>query len=301
LLDQIGGLVLADRDNAFLGQTRAVAADHGIAHENLSSAEIGRRFPMFNVSAETEGYFEPQAGFVRPEAAVSAQLALAQQLGAELRVGEAVSSWSASAAGVDVSTATGGFEAQQLVLCVGAWITKLLVAGSVEVAIYPQLLHWFPIRRGYDALRAMPVFVWETGAERNDFAHATAFYGFPAIDGPNGGVKLATETYDETVDPDELAVPYEGDTGRKIYEQQLASRLPWVGPEALRTVRCLYTSTRGSRFIIDRHPAYRNVMIVSACSGHGFKHSPAIGEAVAQVIADGVSDIDLSPFRMPSK
>jgi sarcosine oxidase len=298
LLHQIGGLVLADRDNDFLEQTRAVAADHGIAHENLSSAELVQRFPMFNVSAETEGYFEPEAGFVRPEAAVSAQLALAQRLGAELRVGETASSWSSSATGVVVTTATGGFEAQQLVLCAGAWITKLLPPGSVEVAIYPQLLHWFPIRRGYDALRAMPVFVWETGADRNEFAHATAFYGFPAIDGPDGGVKLATETYDETIDPDELAVPYEGDTGRQIYEQQLASRFPWVGPEALRSVRCLYTSTRGSRFIIDRHPAHQNVMIVSACSGHGFKHSPAIGEAVAQVIADGVSDIDLRPFRL---
>jgi sarcosine oxidase len=70
-----------------------------------------------------------------------------------------------------------------------------------------------------------------------------------------------------------------------------------VGAEALRTVRCLYTSTRGSRFIIDRHPEHENVMIVSACSGHGFKHSPAIGEAVAQIIADGVSELDLRPFR----
>jgi sarcosine oxidase len=294
LLHQVGGLVLGDRDNAFLGQTRAVAVEHGIAHENLSSAEIARRFPMFNVSAETEGYFEPSAGFVRPEAAVSAQLGLAQQVGAELRLGEEVSLWSSGTTGVAVSTATGEYEAQQLVLCAGPWITKLLPEDSLEVAIHPQLLHWFPIRRGYAALRSMPVFVWDTGEERDDFAHATAFYGFPAIDGPDGGVKLATETYEVTVDPDEPAV---GDGGGHGLVRQLASRFPWVGAEALRTVRCLYTSTRGSRFIIDRHPEHENVMIVSACSGHGFKHSPAIGEAVAQIIADGVSELDLRPFR----
>jgi sarcosine oxidase len=65
----------------------------------------------------------------------------------------------------------------------------------------------------------------------------------------------------------------------------------------VRTVSCLYTCAAGSRFLIDRHPEHDNVVIVSACSGHGFKHSPAIGEAVAQWLGDGHSTIDLAPFR----
>ena len=40
------------------------------------------------------------------------------------------------------------------------------------------------------------------------------------------------------------------------------------------------------------------VLIVSPCSGHGFKHSPAIGEAVAQWILGGASDLDLEPFAL---
>jgi sarcosine oxidase len=301
LLHQTGGLVLGDRDNAFLERTRTVAVAHGIVHENLSSAEILRRFPMFNVSADTEAYFEPEAGFVRPEAAVSAQLALARDLGAEVRLCCPVMSWTSSETGVVVMTATGTLEARRLVLCAGAWVGELVPASILEVQIYPQLLNWFPIRRGYQALRAMPVFVWETGAERTEFAHATAFYGFPAIDGPVGGVKLATETYEATVDPDEPAILCAGDAGRQVYEQHLAKRFPWVGAAPLRTVSCLYTSTRGSRFIIDGHPGHQNVTIVSACSGHGFKHSAAIGEAVAQLIADGGAEIDLTPFRIGSQ
>jgi len=81
-----------------------------------------------------------------------------------------------------------------------------------------------------------------------------------------------------------------------MYEHVVAPHLPWLGPEPLRTVSCLYTSTRGSRFVIDRHPAHDSVLIVSACSGHGFKHSPAIGEAVAQWLAGDEPDIDLSAF-----
>jgi len=64
-----------------------------------------------------------------------------------------------------------------------------------------------------------------------------------------------------------------------MYERYIAPYLPWLGAGPVKTVSCLYTSTRGSRFVIDRHPEHDSVLIVSACSGHGFKHSPAIGEA----------------------
>jgi sarcosine oxidase len=40
-------------------------------------------------------------------------------------------------------------------------------------------------------------------------------------------------------------------------------------------------------------------MIVSACSGHGFKHSAAIGEAVAEAVSTGTTPAVLAPFRLP--
>ena len=81
-----------------------------------------------------------------------------------------------------------------------------------------------------------------------------------------------------------------------MYERCIAPYLPWLGARSLKTVSCLYTCTRGSRFVIDRHPEHDPVMIVSACSGHGFKHSPAIGEAVAQWLTGREPDINLSAF-----
>jgi sarcosine oxidase len=83
-----------------------------------------------------------------------------------------------------------------------------------------------------------------------------------------------------------------------MYEQCIAPYLPWLGSQPLRTVSCLYTSTHGSRFVIDRHPEHDSVLIVSACSGHGFKHSPAIGEAVAQWLTGHRPDIDLGAFGL---
>ncbi len=305
LLEQVGGLVIGRRDEGFLEQTRAVARQHGIRHRNLSRTQLRNEFPMFAAPDDTEAYFEPEAGFVRPEAAITAQLTLARRAGAELRLGETVRSWEASPGTVTVTTDTATLAARELVLCAGAWISKLVPPSAGLFAVYPQILHWFGIRHGYEALRRMPIFIWEmvgTG-ERDAFTHLSGgFYGFPAIDGPTGGLKLATERYDATVDPDRD--PAAGadtalaDSARTLHERYLARHFPWVTPEPLRIASCLYTCTRASRFIIDQHPDHPNVRIVAACSGHGFKHSPAIGEAVAQTVCAGASEIDLTPFAL---
>lgn len=299
VLEQIGGLVIGRRDDGFLEQTRAVARRHGIRHRNLSHAHLTDEFPMFNAPDDTEAYFEPEAGFVRPESAITAQLTLARAAGAELRLGESVLSWTASSDGVTVTSDTATLEAQELVLCAGAWITQLVPESAGLFAVYPQILDWFGIRRGYEALRQMPIFIWEMAGAPDPFTHLSGgFYGFPALDGPNGGVKLATERYDATVDPDGRADTQLADAARALHERYLARYFPWVTAAPLRTTSCLYTCTRGSRFIIDRHPNHRNVQIVAACSGHGFKHSAAIGEAVAQTITAGVSELDLTPFAL---
>ena len=298
LLTRSGGLILAHAGDPFLNQTLAVARQYKIAHENLSSAEVLQRFPMFAVDPATEGYYEPGAGYVRPEAAVRAQLELARRHGAQLRLGEHVEDWTSSANGVTVSTNADTYEAQHLVLCAGAWISELFPEGSDIFAVHRQLLYWFPICQGFEQLRDLPVFIWEFAGEKQDFAHFVGFYGFPAIDGPAGGVKVATESYEQTTTPGSQQHPATQAEIDEMYERYVAPHLPWLGREPLRTVSCLYTSTRASRFVIDRHPGHDAVFIVSPCSGHGFKHSAAIGESVAQWVTGRASDIDLSAFSL---
>ena len=297
LLSQPGGLVLGPPDGPFLGRTRTVAQHFGIDHENLGGAQLRDRFPMFMVDERTEAYFEPQAGYVRPEAGVAAQLDLARRHGAELRFDEAVQEWTASRHSVTVRTHRGRYTAGQLVLCAGAWIPELYPEGREIFAIYRQLLYWFPIREHYEQLRDMPIFVWDFGFD-DRFLHLNGLYGFPAIDGPDGGVKVASESYAATTEPDGAQHPATPAEGEAMYANYVAPHLPWLGHGPLRSVSCLYTTTRGNRFIIDRHPEHERVMIVSPCSGHGFKHSPAIGESVAQWVTDGASVIDLSPFGL---
>ena len=298
LLTTTGGVILGHGASPFLRRTRDSARRFGIDHENLTNGQVRARFPMFAVDDRTEGYYEPEAGYVRPESAVRAQLQLARAHGAHLKVGERVENWTASAAGVSVQTAAGTYTARALVLCVGAWIPELYPEGRDIFSIYRQLLFWFPIREKYEQLRDMPVFVWEFAAPDDAITHLVGFYGFPAIDGPGGGVKLAAESYEQTTSAASERQPATRHEIEAMYRGYVESRLPWLGAEPLRVVPCLYTTVRESRFVIDRHPEHDAVVIVSPCSGHGFKHSAAIGESVAQLVIDRATDIDLRPFTL---
>jgi sarcosine oxidase len=298
LLTRSGGLIIGHDGNEFVAQTRACALRYGIEHEDLSADDLRRQFPMFAADQATEAYYEPTAGYLQPEAAVRAQLELALQHGARLVLAERAERWTVSADGVTVTTTTGTYSGSQLILCVGAWIADLFPEAGDTFAVHRQLMYWFAIREGYAQLREMPVFAWDFGGDEGEFVQFHGFYGFPALEGPAGGVKVGTTTYERPVTADQQhRWPTEPEVA-DMYEQNVARYLPWLGPELLRAAPCLYTSTRAGRFVIDRHPDHDTVWIVSPCSGHGFKHSPAIGEAIAQQVTTDTSDLDLSPFSL---
>jgi sarcosine oxidase len=60
----------------------------------------------------------------------------------------------------------------------------------------------------------------------------------------------------------------------------------------------MYTNTPDEHFLVDFHPQYPQVLLVSPCSGHGFKFSSAIGEIAAQLISGNSPQFDLSPFKV---
>ena len=81
------------------------------------------------------------------------------------------------------------------------------------------------------------------------------------------------------------------------FEQLRRRYLPSVDGPHLRSSVCLYTNTPDLDFLIDWHPHHPAVLVVSACSGHGFKFSSAIGEVAADLVTTGRAQFDVSPFR----
>jgi glycine/D-amino acid oxidase-like deaminating enzyme len=59
---------------------------------------------------------------------------------------------------------------------------------------------------------------------------------------------------------------------------------------------CLYTNAPDETFIIDRHPAAAGIAFASACSGHGFKFAPVIGDILADLVTTGQTGWPIAPF-----
>jgi sarcosine oxidase len=279
----------------FFDNTLASARRHNIEHELLDARQIRETFPQFNVADNEVAYYEPGAGFLRPEACVAAQLRLAVQNGAHLQRGESVEAISHTGAVVSVKTNRGEYEARHLILCAGAWLPGLLDADLARhFTVTRQVLYWFEVDAPIERYTApdFPVWIWEL-QDRNH-----VIYGFPAIGGPTGGVKIATEQYREATTPETLARQVSQAEIRDMYVKLVAPFLPEVDVRCVNAVACMYTSTPDFHFVIDRHPRMPHVIIASACSGHGFKHAAAVGEALAQMVLDGKSELDLRHFTL---
>jgi sarcosine oxidase len=303
LYRRTGGLVIgsdAADAGAFHGQagffhrTAALARQFGIAHEMLDARTVRARFPQFTPRSDEHAYFEHEAGLLVPERCVAAQLSAATRHGADLRSGQCVRSVVDGAGGVTVRTDSGTFQAGQVVLAAGAWNPRL--AGgpfAPRLAVQRQVLHWFRCSAPtlWSAPSA-PVFIWLHGPTLED-----SLYGFPMGDGVQG-VKVATEQVRQQCDPDAVERTVAPPEIQEMFDRHVAGRLAGVERQSVATATCLYTSTHDGQFIVDRHPDMPAVTVVSACSGHGFKHSAGLGEAIAQQLLGQVPHTSLEAFRL---
>jgi len=81
-----------------------------------------------------------------------------------------------------------------------------------------------------------------------------------------------------------------------MFNENVKARIKGLSNKCIKAVSCLYTVTPDNNFIVDNHPDFYNIIVASPCSGHGFKHSAAVGEILAQLVVDGKSKLDISKF-----
>jgi sarcosine oxidase len=300
LLREVGGLYFgstaahgqAHGSADFLQTTINVAREHEIPHDVLDAKSLRERFPQFHFRDDECGCFEHTAGFVHPERCIAAQLQMAARLGAEIHNDEELIRWSHSNSSVEVTTARGSYSARQVILTSGAWLPQFVPELARSARVFRQVLFWFEPDAPHELFtpERLPVYLRVPDAGTN------MFYGFPAIDGPGGGLKIAGEQFDCTTDPDAMNVEVSAQEIAAMHT--VASPHLRITPRCLRSVACKYTVTPDFHFIIDRAPDSERVWFASACSGHGFKHSAAVGEALAELVTNGRTKLDLSPFAL---
>lgn len=299
VLTVTGGLIISSRAaksychvEDFFTNTVEAAKKYNIEHDLLTAQDIRKRFPQFNVSDNEEGYYEHNAGFLRPEECIAAQLELAKKYGANIHVNEKVLKYESTANQVSVTTNKGKYTANKLIISAGSWLPELIHENhGRHFKITRQVVHWFDAKGSLEPYLPdkFPIFIWQLPNNHQ------GIYGFPALDS-KGGVKIGTEQneiatkshlVDRNITPKEV---------QDMYTTYIAPNFPGISDKCVKSVVCLYNVTPDSGFVIDKHPDYQNIIIASPCSGHGFKHSAAIGEILSQLIIDGKSEIDISRF-----
>ncbi|HEX2722707.1 MAG TPA: N-methyl-L-tryptophan oxidase [Gemmatimonadaceae bacterium] len=289
LLHTTGGLMIGPENGALVSGTLRSAREHGLSHEVLSAGEVARRYPAFNLREDLLAVLDPRAGYLDPEACNLAHLETARQYGADLRFDETVLRWNAFDDGVTVTTACGSYSADHLVLAVGARTRDLLRGVDLPLEVERQAVFWLDpdIDSGSYDEPAFPIYAYE-------YEPREICYGFPRL--PRG-VKSSIMHGGEIIpDADEVERTVRDEEVDPL-RRALAPILPGLARAAVseREV-CLFTNTPDHDFVIDLHPEHPQVVVSSACSGHGFKFASVIGEIQADLVMNKQTRFDMSPF-----
>jgi sarcosine oxidase len=292
----------------FFANIAKAARKHKVKHRTFDSgAAIRAVYPQFAVNDDDRAFLDLWGGFLRPEACVEAQLRVAElRYQASVRRGVTIESIRSSKTGAILTAEDGEmFEADRVLLTAGPWLPRFLPAAlRRRFTVTRQVLNWFEIRSNAQrfAPENCPVFIWDVSGRKLPETRRTpkaVVYGFPLSGGAADGLKVTHEEVGQRTDPDQVdrtVTPQEIDHTYTTYVQPF---LPDLGPRSTRTATCMYTSVAGGRFVIDTHPDEPRVMFASACSGHGFKHSAAVGEALAEKLAGSTaSHVSLAPFTL---
>jgi sarcosine oxidase len=268
----------------------ASAVEHGLRHEVLTGEAVNARFPGYRLPGSHRAVFQPDGGLIASERAIVTHVGLAQAAGAEIRARERVLGWEAVGDGVRVTTERGVYEAGRLVLCAGAWMGEL-AAPLAEVAVAErQVLAWLqPHVPALFGPERFPVFNLQVDEGR--------YYGFPVYEVP--GFKFGRYHHLEETGPADTLLR-EPDAADEALLRVFGERYFPDGSGATMALRaCMFTNTPDEHFVLDRHPAYRQVVLASPCSGHGYKFCSVIGEILADLASgDGSTRHEIGFLRL---
>ncbi|HZB24192.1 MAG TPA: FAD-dependent oxidoreductase [Gaiellaceae bacterium] len=228
------------------GETSEAALDAcGVEWSPVEPDELERRF---GVRANERALLQPEAGYVRADRARRAFLARG---GFTLREKSPV-------------TSIESVDAEVVVVTAGSWAPKLLAAAGIEldVRVTRETVAYFAL----DDERVPSIIEYRRGPTPSVYA----------LHDPVHGLKAGVHMAGEEVDPD---VPTAADPGLvDAVAAWVAERYVHADTTPAAVDTCMYTTTHDETFVLERHG---RIVVGSACSGHGFKFAPAVGERLA--------------------
>jgi len=292
LMTRAGGVFFGAAQHPHLQAAQAALEASGVEHTVLDANTAMQRFPAFRLNADEIALYEPSMGYARASKCVSAAAQLARTLGANFILANPVVGLAATKGGVRVTVASGeAFEGDRLLLTAGAWTGPLLQPLGVSVPLIvtrQPYIHLEPAPESAENFQRGRFPVW-IDAPANT-------YGFPLL-GEAPGVKIGLHDHGAAVTPETV--------DREVREADIeavqayaARRFQGLTAHVVYKKVCLYTNTPDEDFLLDAIPGLPGAFVISACSGHGFKFTPLLGQVAADLVTETPVRYDLSRFRL---
>lgn len=250
---------------------------HAMEYQYLSASELKNKFDVVNTNDLHHAFYDRYGGYLKArESCEAVKQAFVNEGGdyveTHVRPGNIVSEKLRF-----ISCSSGEkMEADLYLFACGAWLPSIFphVLSNV-ITCSRQEVYYFGAPAEQEApFKNFPVWIDVDG---EDF-----YYGIPTHS--NRGFKIGVDRRGSSFDPsvdDRMISPTVLEKARSF----IAHRFPYLKDSPLLEGRvCPYENSPDGNFILDRHPEASNVIFLGGGSGHGFKHSPALGELVAKVL-----------------
>jgi len=291
LVVKTGGLDLesVSDEPKYLGRYAGAMAAAGIAHEELSAAEVMECFPQFALDGSVRGVYQADAGLVDAGKANAVHVALARARGATVLDETPVWGVRAAGDGVEVETDAGTFFARKLVVTSGAWTNRVLgpLGFGIPLTCTQEQVTYFgtPHLREFAPDR-FPVWIWHGGPDYS-------FYGLPVYGevaskaGQDAGgdvVTVDTRTFEPNL---RILKNLRGFLERYIPRS--------LGPE-VRIKTCLYDMPPDREFVLGTIPDHPQISFFCG-AGHAYKFAGLIGRILSELALDAQTQYPIEAFR----
>ncbi len=230
--------------------------------ELIDGSEARMRWPGLALPADRNFLFQPDGGVIAAGLAVKSFVDGAVAKGAELLGETKVTALRQETDGVTISMGGDEATAGVVVVTAGAWAKPLLATADIDLDVRPT--------RETVAYFEMP----EPTPTLVDWGQPSVY----ALSTPSQGLKVGEHIAGPDADPDSEGVPDQGSIDR--LSAWVSRVFPSANPKASFAETCFYTNTDDESFVLERHG---DIVVGSACSGHGFKFAPLIGRRLAEM------------------
>jgi len=289
VFQEVGALYFYSRETATIDESIALQSSFGVPIEKLTRAQMTKRWPQIDFDGLEVGVMQPTMGALMARRSVQMLVEEFVQAGGDYRC-FAANPPRSERTSLETVTGAGGetLHAGQFVFACGPWLPKLFpdVVGGRIVPTRQEVFYFAP-ESGDDRFAAPHMPAWV------DAGDPDLHYGFPDIE--YRGFKIALDGHGPKYDPD-CTDRRITDRGLADVRTYLARRFPALAKRPLAASEvCQYENSDNGHLLVDRHPRWTNCWIVGGGSGHGFKHGPALGRYVCDLLlGTGKAEPDFS-------